>query len=72
MTKEDALKMLKAVPESDVLWRPNKIMTVSQAKKIMIDGLQDFVGGTILDNLFVKRVYQVIQNKSRPEYQLED
>ena len=34
MKKEQGLDMLKAIPESDIAWRVNKGLTISQAKEI--------------------------------------
>lgn len=66
MTKQDALKMLADAPRSEKVSRLNAGLTVTQGIEIVTAGIQSLPDGELRE-LMTKRVYQVCQNRKRPQ-----
>lgn len=69
MTREEALELLKDAPNSiNHPSRVNPNLTQDQVATIVRNAVEEMSEGKKLDDLTVKRVYQVVQNKRRPKY----
>ena len=66
MTGKEAHKLLSDVASSEKPWKPNPIMTINQAAKIIKGGIEP--DDKPLIHLMEKRVYQVIRNQRRPRF----
>jgi len=71
MTKEEAIKLLGDAPADEKPSRINKSLTRKQSVKIIVDGVNTFKDGSVLSELYVKRVHQVCQDRIRPDIWLK-
>jgi hypothetical protein len=70
MTKDEALAMLNEAPDGNCSWRANPVLTLTQAKDIVRNGLESLSGyeAAHLSPLMEKRVYQVVRNQRCPNF----
>jgi hypothetical protein len=68
MTKEEAIELLADAPRGDKPARLNPILTQSQAVEIIEKAIINKPDGAILDDIFEKRVWQVVKNQRQPRY----
>ena len=66
MTGKEAHKLLADVTPSEKPWKPNPIMTITQATEIVKNGIED--NDKPIIHLMEKRVYQVVRNQRRPKF----
>ena len=67
MTKKEAFKLLSDAPADDKPSKVNKSLTRYQAVRVMMGGIEKMKDDDILNELFVKRVHQVCQDRIRPD-----
>lgn len=67
MTKEQAMEMLKSAPRGDTPSKVNKELTKTMVVDIVEKWVASQPDGTVLEDLFVKRVRQATQNTRHPK-----
>lgn len=68
MIREEALMVLEFAPVGAEPCRINPALTQAQAVEIIRKAVESYLPGQKLDEMMIKRVFQVCQNRKRPEY----
>lgn len=69
MTVKEAIKELENAPNSETKKsRVNPVLTEGQVLNILIRAFAEMKSDDVLDDLLVKRVFQVARNQKRPRF----
>lgn len=71
MNREEAIELMKHAPSDNRISRVNRGVTRERMTGVINDWLNNIKPGTVLDSLFERRVWQVVNDQKQPQYKLK-